>query len=211
MLNRMFLYLPVSFTNFFIIFALPLLFYGCLSPEACATPMPTALNKLRLQKELSINKQPEVSDLDYASMYFYEGVKYCELGHWQEAIIAYKGATTLRQDYKEAYFGLGMAYYNLGNWNDALAAYQMAVKISPEYAEGYFGLGMACAMLGRNIEAVEAHKQASRIDPEYAEAHFALALDFLLMGDSGSALQEYEILKTLDEDLAIQLINIMQR
>jgi len=71
------------------------------------------------------------------------------------------------------------------------------------------GLGVAYVILGRSNEAVEACKKAIRIRPGYAKAHFALALNYLMLGDSESALREYETLKTLDKDLANQLIHLI--
>jgi tetratricopeptide (TPR) repeat protein len=144
-----------------------------------------------------------------ASTYFYQGLSYYDHGRWYEAIASFQEAISIRPEYAVAYFSLGTVYSRIGSWKEALASFKTAVEISPDYAEGYLGLGVAYVILGRNDEAVEACKKAIRLRPGYAKAHFALALNYLMLGDSESALREYETLKTLDKDLANQLIHLI--
>ena len=63
-------------------------------------------------------------------------------------------------------------------------------------------LGLRYHNNGNYQKAIEAYKQAIKIKPDYALAHYSLGKAYLVTGDKGSALEEYNILKTLDADLA---------
>jgi tetratricopeptide (TPR) repeat protein len=54
-------------------------------------------------------------------------------------------------------------------------------------------------------EAIEAYGQAVRIGPNIALAHFGLGLAYVSLNNRGSALEQYEILKSLDSELANKL------
>jgi len=80
-------------------------------------------------------------------------------------------------------------------------------KIRPDYADSHYNLGNAYGKLGRHQEAIDAFKQAVRIKPDDAEAHCNLGFAYLEMGDKNSALAEYNILKSLNSQLANNLLN----
>jgi|TARA_B100000315_G_scaffold204384_1_gene197757 lipoprotein NlpI len=50
-------------------------------------------------------------------------------------------------------------------------------------------------------------KQAIRIDPDDAEVHIYLGLAYIWSNDRDSAIEQYEILKSLDPELANELFN----
>ena len=58
---------------------------------------------------------------------------------------------------------------------------------------------------------MEAFKQAIQLQPDLALAHFGLGESYLLLGDKSSALEEYKILKTLDQNLANELFNLIYK
>ncbi|MGO8989658.1 MAG: tetratricopeptide repeat protein [bacterium] len=69
----------------------------------------------------------------------------------------------------------------------------------------HFNLGLALADLGRYPEAIAEYNESLRIKPDYAEAHYSLGDAYIKMGDRSSALREYEILKTMNQNLANSL------
>ena len=181
-----------------------------LGVEAFSSVSTSSARKYQISEEARIDKPPVPAPPDFAVEYFHQGLRYYDLGRWEEAITAFKEATVIKPDYAVAYFGLGTAYSRLEIWEKAVASFRRAVEIDPYYAEGYLGLGIAYGILGFNSEAVSALRMATRIKPGYVQAHYALALGYLLLSDKASAMKEYGILKTLDPDLADQLIRLIQ-
>ena len=157
------------------------------------------------REEVRLYKQPIPTPPDFAVMYFHQGLRYYDLGDWQKAIAAFAEAAEVKPDYAVAYFGLGTAYSRLEIWDDA-----MAVEIDPYYAEAYLGLGIAYSILGFSSEAINALRMAVEIKPGYGQAHYALALGYLMLSDEAAALEQYGILKSLDPNLADQLIHLIK-
>jgi tetratricopeptide (TPR) repeat protein len=58
-------------------------------------------------------------------------------------------------------------------------------------------------------KAIESCKQAIRIDPDYVYAHFNLGLAYHYSNDRNSALEQYEILKSLDTEMANELLKVI--
>jgi superkiller protein 3 len=179
--------------------------------SAFSAVVTSSAKQYQIREEVALNKQPVPTPPDFALMYLQQGLRYYDLGRWQEAIVAFRDATVIKPDYAVAYFGLGTAYSRLEIWEKALASFRMAVEIDPNYAEGYLGLGISYGILGFNSEAINALKMAVQIRPGYVEAHYALALGYLMLSDKAAALKEYGILKTLDPNLADQLINLIKK
>ncbi|MBT8407170.1 MAG: tetratricopeptide repeat protein, partial [Deltaproteobacteria bacterium] len=166
-------------------------------------------NKHQIQAELETGNRPIPEMPDLAGVYFYQGLRHYDLGQWEEAITAFKEAIRIRPDSEVTFFSLGIAYSRLEIWEEALASFTRAVEIDPDYAEAYLGIGIAFGMLGWDEVALQALEKAIRIKPKYAQAHYALGLTYLKLGDKNSALKELRILKTLDQNLADELIRFI--
>ena len=180
------------------------------TPSLAAVVTPPA-KKHQIREEIRPDDQRAPAQYNSAATYFSRGLRYHDLGRWHKAIEAFKKATVIRPDYELAYFGLGIVYSQLETWEDALTSFQKAVELSPDYAAAYLGLGIAYTMLGRNRDAVQVCRKAIRIKPGYAQAHYALGLNYLMLGNRASALEEHRILETLDQDLATELIGLINR
>ena len=167
------------------------------------------VNKQQVQEELRIGRQTVPAMPDLAGVYYNQGLRHYDLGQWQEAVAAFQEAIGLRPDSEVTYFSLGIAYSRLEIWEEALDSFTRAVEIDPNYVEAYVGIGIAFSMLGWDKVALQALKKAIRIKPEYAQAHYALALSYLKLGDKNSALKIHGILKTLDQNLADDLIRMI--
>ena len=143
---------------------------------------------------------------DYAEAHYNLGIAYGNLGRNTEAIEAYKNAIRIRPNYAEAHFGLGFTYYKLGRYQESIKACKQAIKIKPDYAEAHNNLGVTYGKLGRLPEAIEAFKQAIKLKPDYIEAHKNLGVAYLVIGDKNSAMAEYNILKSLNSEMANNLL-----
>jgi tetratricopeptide (TPR) repeat protein len=157
------------------------------------------------QKQIEAYKQAVRIKPDYADAFYNLGLAYDKLGSRQEAMEAYKQAIKIKPDYIEARNNLGVAYGKLGRWQDAIDVYKQAIRIHPDDAEAHSNLGVAYGNLDRYQEAIDAYKQALKIKPDLVEAHYNLGYTYLAMSDKNSALAEYNILKSLNSELANNL------
>jgi tetratricopeptide (TPR) repeat protein len=144
---------------------------------------------------------------DYIEAYNNLGVAYGKIGRVTEAIEFYQHAIKLKPDYAEAYYNLGRLFGNNGRTDEAIDAYKQAIKIKPDLAQAHNNLGRIFANSDRWHEAIEAYKQAVKFKPDLFEAHNNLGYAYLAVGDKNSALAEYNILKSLNPQLADKLLN----
>ncbi len=198
-------------TKVVLLLSVAVFYWQCLTIASFAAVVTPPAKKHQIREEIRPDDQRAPGQSDSAVTYFSRGLRYHDLGRWHKAIEAFKKATVIKPDYELAYFGLGIVYSQLETWEDALTSFQKAVELSPDYAAAYLGLGIAYTMLGRNSDAVEVCRKAIRIRPGYAQAHYALGLNYLMLGDRSSALEEHRILETLDQDLATELIDLIDR
>jgi tetratricopeptide (TPR) repeat protein len=160
-----------------------------------------------LPQAIEVDKQAIIFKPDYPEAHYNLGVVYDKLARSDEAIESYNQAIRIRPNYAKAYLGLGVVYGKLSRPAEAIEAYKQAIKIEPDLAEAYNNLGVVYGRLGRWPDAIEACKNAVRIKPAYAEAHANLGNAYLAIGDKNSALAEYNILKSLNSELANNLLN----
>ena len=197
------------FTKSILLFSVVIFVLLAVVEEPLGEVASPPVNKHQIQAELKTGKLsiPDMPDL--AGVYFYQGLRHYDLGEWEKAITAFEEAIGIRPDSEVTYFSLGVAYSRLEIWEEALASFTRAVELDPDYAEAYLGIGIAFSMLGWDKVALQALEKAIRIKPKYAQAHYALGLSYLKLGDKNSALKELRILKTLDRNLADELIRII--
>ena len=109
-------------------------------------------------------------------------------------------------DNADAYRFLAGYYMDSGSYEEAVEALKQVVKIEPYDFYAQTMLGDAYWGCGRHEEAMAAYKQAMNLQTDNPHVHYQIALAYLKMGDKDSALEEYEILKSLDEELANELL-----
>ena len=201
----------LNVTKVLLLFWVAVFCWQCLVIASFAAVVAPPAKKHQISEEIIPDDQRPPVQSNPAATYYSRGLRYHDLGRWHKAIEAFKKATVIKPDYELAYFGLGIVYSQLETWEDALTSFRKAVELSPDYAAAYLGLGIAYTMLGRNRDAVEVCRKAIRIKPGYAQAHYALGLNYLMLGDRSSARNEQRILETLDQDLATELIDLINR
>jgi protein O-mannosyl-transferase len=144
---------------------------------------------------------------DFVEAYNNLGYAYATLGRYPEAIDAYQQGIKIKPDLVEVQYNLGNACYALGRYPEAINVFEQVIKIKPDYAEAHYNLGMTYSALGRWPQAIDAFKQAVKFKPDLAIAHKNLGVAYLVTGDKNSALAEYNILKSLNPQLADELLN----
>ena len=104
-----------------------------------------------------------------------------------------------------AYKNVGNAYNGMKKYNEAADALKQAAAIEPNNAAAHFNLGLALYNGGRYSEAIEAYKAVVKLRPQLAAAHYNLGLSYVAIKDKQAARRHYEILKTLNANMADQL------
>ena len=100
---------------------------------------------------------------------------------------------------------LGHAHRNRGEFKQAIAYYNQALEANPYYSKAYYSIGFAYLKLNLQKEAIDSFKRAVDINPYNPEAYYNLGLSYFIIGSKDSAFECYEILKTLDSQLAEKL------
>lgn len=86
---------------------------------------------------------------------------------------------------------------------------EQALRIQPDSAQADNELGLTYGKSGKHREAIKAFKEAILKKADYGEAHYNLAVTYLILNDSKAALREYNVLKNIDQEKAIQLFDLI--
>ena len=97
------------------------------------------------------------------------------------------------------YFFIGIEHSRLGKVKEAVDAFKQAIRIDSDDYLAYFNLGLSYKHLSNYQDALEAFKQSLRIKKEDADTHYMIGL----------AMDQYTILKSLDNELANKLFNLI--
>ncbi len=150
-------------------------------------------------------------DPDNAVFYNNLGCSYGKLSLYRKSIDAFRQAIRIQPDFVKAYFDLGFSYSQLGSHQEAVEAFRDAIRINPDIAQIHYSLSHSYIRLGFDEKAVRALKDAIRINPGYVSAHYSLGLLYLRMDDKKAALKQFNLLKSLDEEKARELFNMIYR
>ncbi|MFN0156992.1 MAG: tetratricopeptide repeat protein [Bacteroidota bacterium] len=136
------------------------------------------------------------------TIYLNLGVAYERYDQLLEAEEAIRSATRISPANAVAHYNLGVVYEKLGRHSDSLAAYKKATSLKQNDPTFHNGVGTAYCNLGQHEQAVKSFKKALALKNDFVEAHFNLGECFFALGDRDSALVEYEVIKTLDFNIA---------
>ncbi len=100
---------------------------------------------------------------------------------------------------------LGFVQFMLGKEEDAIKTLKKGLEIDPRYADIYCVLGDIYIDRCEHDKAKEAFDKALELEPDNPEPHSKLAMYFLARGDMKGLRREYELLKTVDAELAEQI------
>lgn len=165
----------------------------------------------RYTEAIDAFKQATTINPDFAYAHMNLGVAYGSIGRYHQAITALEHAITIDPNNVDAWFNLGNAYGSVGRGPQAIEAFEKATQIRPDDVYAWCNLGNACAALGRYNRAIDAFRQALKIKPDYPDPLFNLGLTYLNIGDKPSALQQYETLKTLNPEMAGELLDMINK
>ena len=111
----------------------------------------------------------------------------------------------------DAHLFLGDCYADLYHYEEAIRGLKEAIKTNPNDTTQYSELGDLYSYLEYNEDAITSYQQAIHIEPSIAETHYKLAIVYLKTDNKDSAWEEYKILKSLDEELAKELFDLLKQ
>jgi|GEM_PF-1629240 len=129
----------------------------------------------------------------------------------KETIEACKQAAIKNPNVAQSHFNLGIAYLKSGMYKEAIESLKQATKINPDDAKSHKTLGYVYMNLYMYEEAIGALKVVIKRDPDYAMSYYNLGFVYNVSNDKDSALEQYEILKSLDSELADKIFKLINK
>ena len=126
------------------------------------------------------------------NLYNIIGVTNKALGNLDEAIVAFKKATTINPNQPDAYFNMGNAFRAHNKQKEAIDAYDKAIAINPNQPDAYFNMGNAFSDIGKLEEATAAYAKALSIEPGLAEIHNNMGNALKDQGKLTEAIESYK-------------------
>jgi tetratricopeptide (TPR) repeat protein len=134
------------------------------------------------------------------------GSAYLMLGHYQEAIKAYRESLRLKPDDANTWQAIGTTYTSLGRYQEAFEAYSEALQLKPD-ALTWYTLGFVYAKLGHYQEAIKAYRESLRLKPDNDFAWHCLAIAYAQSGNRAEALKAVNELRKYNPQDADELAN----
>jgi len=164
--------------------------------------------------EQAIKLKPE-----WAEAYFKLGLAHSKVpimdkdrpAHTKAAVNAFQAAVRLKPTWAEPYNELGLKLLELGKYDDAIGPFKEAIRLQPEFAEAHKNLAIVHLYQDRYTDGIERLREAVRIKPDFAKAHELIGLAYLALDDRDQALQQYNVLKSLDPEMANFLLSAIER
>lgn len=88
--------------------------------------------------------------------YFDLGQLYLEKRDYDNAIVGFQKAISLKSDFVDAYIGLADSYFNLSKYEESINAYKIAIKLTPSNYYVCYQIGEAYGQLGEYLKAIMA-------------------------------------------------------
>jgi protein O-GlcNAc transferase len=130
------------------------------------------------------------------------------LGRWEEAVLSYRQALTLKPDLFTAHYNIGLARQAQGNLAEAVSSYGRALALKPDYVEAHGNLGNTLQAQGKLAEAVACYGRALSLKQNYAEVHSNLGNVLMAQGKPAEAMASFERALTHKPDLAEAHLNL---
>lgn len=121
------------------------------------------------QMVLSLSEEGLLRNPTDIDAYFYKGSALCDLGRYEEAILAYEQIIRLAPANSAGYNNVGNALACLNRHEEAISMYEQALRLDPTNTRVYVSIGHALRSLGRITEAEIAYEKARLSVPRNAQ------------------------------------------
>jgi tetratricopeptide (TPR) repeat protein len=139
----------------------------------------------KLESQLAYDPELEASALDEISR------AYRRAGRYDEAIVGYRKAISLKPSDTDAEFYLAYSLDRKGQYKEAIAAYRKDLELDLNNAIAWNNLGAALNSDGQHDEAILQYRHALKINPDYAMARNNLSSALADKGQFEEAEQLY--------------------
>ncbi len=119
------------------------------------------------------------------------GLELQRLKRYDEALIAFERASSLRPEIPQVHFNLGALFSHKRDFNNAVHHFREAVALQPDSARYHHSLAKTFLKMGQREEARESVEHALALHPGYAEAHNTLGQIWLAEGKPEEAVREF--------------------
>ena len=133
------------------------------------------------------------------------GTLLAKQSRYHEAIKYYREAIRIKPDDINAYTNMGVALLKTDQYGEAIKFLEQAIKIDPDSSVARKNLGLIFLQTGMYKEAIAQFKNALKNDPHNPFIHYYIGKSYTLSGDTLSAYKEYDIIKSLNTQLADNL------
>ena len=104
---------------------------------------------------------------------------------------------------------MGDLYARAGLISEAIFEYRQSIEIDPANAVRHFKLGLAYQSIRQFEDALASYEEAARLEPDSAWAHAAVSIVHAKMGQPEKAFAAYQTVKTLDDEMAEGLLEVI--
>lgn len=111
---------------------------------------------------------------------------------------------------RDCQLGMGNVYYEQKLYTQALPYYAEAARLDPKWALPRVYQGDTYRLLKNYPEAKSWYLQALKIDPKDEDANYWLGLLYVVEGDLVSARKHYNVLKTVNPEMAAKLLGFIE-
>ena len=119
------------------------------------------------------------------------GLELLRLKRYDEALIAFERASSIRPEIPYVHFKLGALFSHKRDFDNAVHHFREAVALQPDSARYHHSLAKTFLKMGQREEARESVEHALALHPGYAEAHNTLGQIWLAEGKPEEAVREF--------------------
>ncbi len=143
---------------------------------------------------------------------------YNDAKEYQLAITTCNNALRINPGDGETYLYMARANEFLKQTDKALDLYKKAIdgllkftQANLDYSDGFYLLGNAYFALQKDNEAIAAYNKCLQLAPRFAKARFSLGYTYLIKGDKPKAREQYNLLRSIDANLAEKLRQAIEK
>lgn len=100
----------------------------------------------------------------------------------------------------------GTQQLEAGNVQNAIELFNRALSLNPKMAVAYQNLGVAYMQAGDNEAALRAFTESIKLTPNIPSTHYNIGRAYVLLNNKVGAMQQHYILKSIDSNLAADLL-----